>query len=64
MAQLNLSTAGNKQTPSYSVVASDGIQSTLPSFATINLIGAPNITQNSVNITVGSTITLTLPCSM
>ncbi len=51
--------AGNKQTPSYSVVASDGMQSTLPSSATIDFIGAPNITQNSVNITVGSTITLT-----
>ncbi len=51
--------AGNKQTPGYSVVASDGVQSTLPSSATIDFIGAPNITQNSVNITVGSTITLT-----
>ena len=51
--------ASNKQTPGYSVVASDGVQSTLPSSATINFIGAPNITQNSVNITVGSTITLT-----
>ena len=51
--------ASNKQTPGYSVVASDGVQSTLPSSATIDFIGAPNITQNSVNITVGSTITLT-----
>ncbi len=50
---------GDKQAPGYSVIASDGVQSTLPSLATINLIGAPNITQNSVNITVGSTITLT-----
>ncbi len=50
---------GNKQAPSYSVLASDGVQSTVPSVATIDFIGAPIITQNSVNVTTGSIITLT-----
>ena len=40
-------------------MASDGMQSILPSPATINFIGAPNITQNSVNVTTGGTIILT-----
>ena len=51
--------AGNKQAPSYSVIVSDGVQSTLPSSATIDFIGAPNITQNTLNITIGGTVTLT-----
>ena len=50
---------GDKQAPSYSVLTSDGVQSTLPSVATIDFIGAPIITQNSVNITAGRPIILT-----
>ncbi len=50
---------GDKQAPSYSVLASDGVQSTLPSVAKIDFIGAPNITQNSVNITTNGPIILT-----
>ncbi|MBS0349802.1 MAG: FG-GAP repeat protein, partial [Proteobacteria bacterium] len=51
--------SGDKQAPSYWVLASDGIQSTLPSLASIVLIGAPIITENTLNITTGGTITLT-----
>ncbi len=50
---------GDKQAPGYSVIVSDGLRSTVPSVATIDFIGAPVITQNSVNVTTGNTITLT-----
>ena len=51
--------AGNNQAPSYSVIVRDGVHSTLPSAATVNFMGAPIITQNTVNITTGNTVTLT-----
>ena len=50
---------GDKQAPSYSVIVSDGVRSSVPNIATIDFIGAPVITQNSVNVTTGNTITLT-----
>ncbi len=51
--------ADNGQAPAYAVLVSDGVQSTLPSAAMIHFKGAPIITQNTLNITVGGTITLT-----
>ena len=51
--------AGNGQAPAYAVLVSDGVRSTLPSAAVINFEGAPIITQNTLNITVGGSITLT-----
>ena len=59
MARLNLSLQAISRRRVTSVVASDGVQSTLPSLATIDFIGAPNITQNTLNITTGGTVTLT-----
>ena len=50
---------GNKQAPSYSVIVSDGMQTTSPSTVTVSFTGAPVITQNMLNITTGATITLT-----
>ncbi len=50
---------GNSQSPGYSVLVSDGVQSTVPSTATVYFADAPTITQNTLNITTGETITLT-----
>ena len=50
---------GDNQAPGYSVIVSDEVHSTLPSAATVYFTGAPIITQNTVNVTTGSTITLT-----
>ena len=50
---------GNNQAPSYSVLVSDGRQSTVPSLVKVSFVGAPIITQNKLNITTGGTITLT-----
>ncbi len=57
--EIEFVSAGNNQTPGYSVIVSDGIRSTAPSVATIYFAGAPIITQNVLNITAGETITLT-----
>ena len=51
--------SNNGQAPAYSVLVTDGVQSTLPSAALIHFEGAPIITQNTLNITVGGVITLT-----
>ncbi|MBS0351246.1 MAG: FG-GAP repeat protein [Proteobacteria bacterium] len=51
--------AGNQQAPGYSVLVTDGRQSTLPSPAKIMFADAPIITQNVLNISRGETITLT-----
>ena len=51
--------ADNGQAPAYAVLVSDGVRSTLPSAAVIYFEGAPIITQNTLNITVGGAITLT-----
>ena len=51
--------AGNSQSPSYSVIVSDGVQTTSPSTATISFSGAPIITENTLNITWSGMITLT-----
>ena len=50
---------GDGQAPGYSVLVSDGVQSTVPSTATIDFAGAPVITENTLNITSGGTVTLT-----
>ena len=50
---------GNEQEPSYLVLVSDGVQSTVPSPATVYFADAPIITHNTFNITVNATITLT-----
>ena len=50
---------GHDQAPGYSVLVSDGTQSTSPSVAMIDFAGAPIITRNQLNITVGGIITLT-----
>ena len=50
---------GAFQAPGYLVLVSDGMQSTLPSLATINFTDAPVITQNTFNITTSATIILT-----
>ena len=50
---------GNNQAPSYSVLVSDGVQSTSPRQAMVSFADAPVITQNTLNITTGSTVTLT-----
>ena len=50
---------GHDQAPGYSVLVSDGTQSTLPSVAMIDFAGAPIITRNQLNITVGGIVTLT-----
>ena len=50
---------GDFQAPGYLVLVSDGMQSNLPSPATINFTDAPVITQNTFNIMTGATIILT-----
>ncbi len=50
---------GDDQAPGYSVLVSDGVQTTLPSAAMVYFAGAPIITRNQLNITVGGVITLT-----
>ena len=50
---------GAFQAPGYLVLVSDGIQSTLPSSATIDFTDAPVITRNTFNITTSATIILT-----
>ena len=50
--------AGGNIAPAYSVIVSDGTQSTLPNPATINFQGAPSIQINPLNITQSQTITL------
>ncbi|MBS0350630.1 MAG: FG-GAP repeat protein [Proteobacteria bacterium] len=51
--------AGNQQAPDYTVLVTDGVQSTLPSTASIVFTDAPIIQPITLNITLGETITLT-----
>ena len=51
--------AGNQQAPCYQVSVSDGVQSTPPSLATVDFLGAPVITQNSLNVSQGGATVLT-----
>ena len=51
--------SGDHQAPSYSVVVSDGSQTTTPGPASINFIGAPSVTATPVTVTPGGSTTLT-----
>ena len=50
--------AGTNIAPAYSVIVSDGTQSTLPVAATINFQGAPTVQINPLNITQSQAIVL------
>ncbi len=50
---------GQGQAPSYLVLVSDGRQSTLPKSAAVYFVGAPLLTENTLNITQGGEMTLT-----
>ncbi len=51
--------AGNQQAPCYQMSVSDGVRSTAPSLAAVNFLGAPVITQNSLNVSQGGATVLT-----
>ncbi len=51
--------AGNQQAPCYQVSVSDGVRSTAPSLAAVDFLGAPVITQNSLNVSQGGETLLT-----
>jgi hypothetical protein len=47
------------QSPAYAVMVTDGVQYTVPDNADVYLAGAPVITQNTVTLQLGETVTLT-----
>ncbi len=57
--QVEFTHLGNEHAPGYAVTVSDGNRTSPPSQAMINFSGAPVVTQNTVLIQPGQTVTLT-----